>query len=93
MFKIVAILLVSCSMLLAEDKPTSQVSTAPITQTAPKPDTAKVIKARFKSYKIQQKHAMRLAKAQTKLALEQQLYNEKTAEGTRNVAAEQAKQK
>lgn len=54
-------------------------------------DTTQLIKARLKAYKAQQKQSMKLAKAQTKLALEQLKLVEITTKTNADIAGEAAK--
>ena len=70
------------------DAPAPPVATAPAQ--APKPDTPAVIKARLKGYKLQQKAAMELAKAQTKQQLAQLKLQAAAAKAERAVAIAQA---
>lgn len=74
---------------LAQTQASPAVS-APVPSVSQK-DTSALIKQRLKAYKAQQKQSMRLAKAQTQLALEQLKLAEITSKTTLQTQLEQAK--
>jgi hypothetical protein len=83
------------SLILAVSTAMSQApASTPTPQTVvqSKPDTEKVLKARLKSYKIQSKAAIRLAKAQMKAQVEQLHMNNDLTRANKLVTVEQAKQ-
>jgi hypothetical protein len=87
---IFTLLVLATALSVSAQSPTNPTPNAPTTTI---PETPAIVKARFAGYKAEQKESLKLAKLQTKIALEQIRFQEVQRKGATAIAVAQAKAK